>query len=219
MGNLFLPAAAEASASTGRQRNMVADANVELPAIIARAQAGDESAFGELYARYARYILRYMYVRTREPELAQDLTQEVFIRVIKGIGGLQYRGEKMFLGWLYTIAGNVLIGQTRRRQLSVSSLSDSADVTDPRGQEAVSSLFERLSLQHAIAQLTVEQQHVLILKFFGDMTNQEIAATIGKTEGAVKALQHRAIQALQQILDREPSETLMVRAIGGADAS
>jgi len=198
---------------------MVADANVELPAIIARAQAGDESAFGELYARYARYILRYMYVRTREPELAQDLTQEVFIRVIKGIGGLQYRGEKMFLGWLYTIAGNVLIGQTRRRQLSVSSLSDSADVTDPRGQEAVSSLFERLSLQHAIAQLTVEQQHVLILKFFGDMTNQEIAATIGKTEGAVKALQHRAIQALQQILDREPSETLMVRAIGGADAS
>ena len=198
---------------------MVADANVELPAIIARAQAGDESAFGELYARYARYILRYMYVRTREPELAQDLTQEVFIRVIKGIGGLQYRGEKMFLGWLYTIAGNVLIGQTRRRQLSVSSLSDSADVTDPRGQEAVSSLFERLSLQHAIAQLTVEQQHVLILKFFGDMTNQEIAATIGKTEGAVKALQHRAIQALQQILDREPSDTLMVRAIGGADAS
>ncbi|MCS6939418.1 MAG: RNA polymerase sigma factor [Roseiflexaceae bacterium] len=198
---------------------MVADADVELPAIIARAQAGDESAFGELYARYARYILRYMYVRTREPELAQDLTQEVFIRVIKGIGGLQYRGEKMFLGWLYTIAGNVLVGQARRRQISASSLSDSVDVTDPRGQEAVSSLFERLSLQHAIAQLTVEQQHVLMLKFFGDMTNQEIAATIGKTEGAVKALQHRAIQTLQQILSQEPAEPLMVRAIGGADAS
>lgn len=198
---------------------MVADADVELPAIIARAQAGDESAFGELYARYARYILRYMYVRTREPELAQDLTQEVFIRVIKGIGGLQYRGEKMFLGWLYTIAGNVLVGQARRRQISASSLSDSADITDPRGQEAVSSLFERLSLQHAIAQLTVEQQHVLMLKFFGDMTNQEIAATIGKTEGAVKALQHRAIQTLQQILNQESAEPLMVRAIGGADAS
>lgn len=198
---------------------MVADANVELPSIIARAQAGDESAFGELYARYARHILRYMYVRTREPELAQDLTQEVFIRVIKGIGGLQYRGEKMFLGWLYTIAGNVLVGQARRRQISASSLSDSADITDPRGQEAVSSLFERLSLQHAIAQLTVEQQHVLMLKFFGDMTNQEIAATIGKTEGAVKALQHRAIQTLQQILNQEPAETLMVRAVGGADVS
>lgn len=198
---------------------MVADANVELPSIIARAQAGDESAFGELYARYARHILRYMYVRTREPELAQDLTQEVFIRVIKGISGLQYRGEKMFLGWLYTIAGNVLVGQARRRQISASSLSDSADITDPRGQEAVSSLFERLSLQHAIAQLTVEQQHVLMLKFFGDMTNQEIAATIGKTEGAVKALQHRAIQTLQQILNQEPAETLMVRAVGGADVS
>lgn len=200
---------------------MVADANVELPAIIARAQAGDESAFGELYARYARYILRYMYVRTREPELSQDLTQEVFIRVLKGIGGLQYRGEKMFLGWLYTIAGNVLIGQARRRQIFASSLDDTLDVTDPRGQEAVSSLFERLSLQHAIAQLTVEQQHVLMLKFFGDMTNQEIAATIGKTEGAVKALQHRAIQTLQQILNQEyaSAESLMARAVGGADAS
>lgn len=200
---------------------MVADANVELPAIIARAQAGDELAFGELYARYARYILRYMYVRTREPELSQDLTQEVFIRVLKGIGGLQYRGEKMFLGWLYTIAGNVLIGQARRRQIFASSLEDTLDVTDPRGQEAVSSLFERLSLQHAIAQLTAEQQHVLMLKFFGDMTNQEIAATIGKTEGAVKALQHRAIQTLQQILNQEyaSAESLMARAVGGADAS
>ncbi|MGB9753141.1 MAG: RNA polymerase subunit sigma-24 [Roseiflexus castenholzii] len=199
---------------------MVADTNVELPAIIARAQAGDEMAFGELYARYARHILRYMYVRTREPELSQDLTQETFIRVIKGIGGLQYRGEKMFLGWLYTIAGNVLIGQTRR-QIFASSLDDTMDVTDPRGHEAVSSLFERLSLQHAIAQLTVEQQHVLMLKFFGDMTNQEIAATIGKTEGAVKALQYRALQALQHILNQESAstESLMARAVGGADAS
>jgi RNA polymerase sigma-70 factor (ECF subfamily) len=198
---------------------MVADTNAELPALIARAQAGDAAAFGELYTRYAKFILRYMYVRTREPELAQDLTQEVFIRVIKGIGGLQYRGEKLFLGWLYTIAGNVLVGQARRRQIAASSLDDTTEVTDPRGQDAVTSLFERLSLQYAIAQLTVEQQHVLMMKFFGDMTNQEIAATIGKTEGAVKALQHRAIQALQQILEQEPSEQLMSRALGSADVA
>ncbi|MBO9325685.1 MAG: sigma-70 family RNA polymerase sigma factor [Roseiflexus sp.] len=196
---------------------MVADTNAELPSLIARAQAGDAAAFGELYTRYAKFILRYMYVRTREPELAQDLTQEVFIRVIKGIGGLQYRGEKLFLGWLYTIAGNVLVGQARRRQIAASSLDDTAEVTDPHGQAAVASLFERLSLQHAIAQLTVEQQHVLMMKFFGDMTNQEIAATIGKTEGAVKALQHRAIQALQQILEQESGEQLMSKALGSAD--
>lgn len=198
---------------------MVADTNVELATMIARAQAGDELAFEALYARYARHILRYMYVRTREPELAQDLTQEVFIRVIRGINGLQYRGEKMFLGWLYTIAGNVLIGQTRRHQIATSSLNDTVEVSDPRGQEAVSSLFERLSLQHAIAQLTIEQQHVLMLKFFGDMTNQEIAAAIGKTEGAVKALQHRAIQTLQQIMSQETREPLMARALGSADMS
>ena len=198
---------------------MVADTNAELPALIARAQAGDIAAFGELYARDAKFILHYMYVRTREPELAQDLTQEVFVRVIKGIGGLQYRGEKLFLGWLYTIAGNVLVGQTRRRQIATSSLDTTTDMADPRGQDAVASLFERLSLQHAIAQLTSEQQHVLMMKFFGGMTNQEIATAIGKTEGAVKALQHRAIQALQQILEQEPGEQPVPRTLGSADVA
>ncbi len=198
---------------------MVADTNAELPDLIARAQAGDAAAFGELYTRYAKCILRYMYVRTREPELAQDLTQEVFVRVIKGIGGLQYRGEKLFLGWLYTIAGNVLVGQTRRRQIAASSLDNTTDMVDPRGQDAVALLFERLSLQHALAQLTSEQQHVLMMKFFGGMTNQEIATAIGKTEGAVKALQHRAIQMLQQILDRESGEQLMPGTLGSADVA
>lgn len=200
--------------------NMVADTNVELPRIIARAQAGDVSAFGELYALYAGPVLRYLYLRTREQELAQDLTQEVFIRVIKGIGGLQYRGEKLFLGWLYTIASNVLIGQARRRRALATSLDASTtDLIDPRGQEEVASLFERMSLQHAIAQLTEDQQQVLLLKFFGDMTNQEIAAIIGKTEGAVKALQHRAIHALQQILEQESREPLLARAIGSVEPS
>lgn len=196
---------------------MVVDTNVELPRIIARAKAGDGAAFGELYAQYAGLVLRYLYVRTRETELAQDLTQEVFIRVIKGIGNLQYRGEKLFLGWLYTIAGNVLIGQARRKRAASTSLDTTADMIDPHGQDEVTSLFERMSLQHAMAQLTAEQQHVLTLKFYGDLSNQEIATVIGKTEGAVKALQYRAIHALQQILDQDVHEPLHARMVGSAE--
>jgi RNA polymerase sigma-70 factor, ECF subfamily len=185
---------------------MVTELDLELRGIITRAKSGDAGAFGELYSRYASLILRYLYARLREQESAQDLTQEVFVRVIKGIGGFEFRGEKSFLGWLYTIAGNVLIGQARRKRAISTPLDESLELVDPHGQDAVHSIFDRVALQQAITQLTEDQQQVLALKFFADMTNQEIAAALGRTEGAVKALQHRALHALQQILerDREP---------------
>ena len=182
---------------------MVTELDLELRRIITRAKSGDAGAFGELYTRYAGLILRYLYARLREQESAQDLTQEVFVRVIKGIGGFEFRGEKSFLGWLYTIAGNVLIGQARRKRAISTPLDDNLELVDPRGQDAVHSIFDRVALEQAITQLTEDQQQVLTLKFFADMTNQEIAVALGRTEGAVKALQHRALHALQQILERE----------------
>lgn len=186
---------------------MVTELDRELPRIIAQAQAGDVGAFTELYTRYAGHILRYLYGRIREPEAAQDLTQEVFLRVLKGIGGFEYRGEKSFLGWLYTIAGNVLIGQARRKNPISTPLDDGVEIADPHGQEAVHSISERLALRQAIGRLTEDQQQVLVLKFFADMTNNEIAQTIGRSEGAVKALQHRALNALQLILEQEAQES------------
>jgi RNA polymerase sigma-70 factor (ECF subfamily) len=182
---------------------MVTELDLELRKLIMSAKSGDAGAFGELYTRYAGLILRYLYARLREQESAQDLTQEVFVRVIKGIGGFEFRGEKSFLGWLYTIAGNVLIGQARRKRAISTPLDESLELVDPHGQDAVHSIFDRVALEQAINQLTEDQQQVLMLKFFADMTNQEIATTLGRTEGAVKALQHRALHALQQILERE----------------
>lgn len=177
--------------------------DTELATIITQAKAGDATAFGELYSRYAGLILRYLYIRLHEQESAQDLTQEVFVRVIKGIAGLEYRGEKSFLGWLYTIASNVLIGHIRRKRAISTPLEDNIEVADPHGQDAVHSIFDRVALAQAMTELTEDQQHVLTLKFFADMTNQEIALLIGRTEGAIKALQYRALHALQHILERE----------------
>jgi RNA polymerase sigma-70 factor, ECF subfamily len=195
---------------------MVTELDLELRGIIARAKSGDTGAFGELYSRYASLILRYLYARLREQESAQDLTQEVFVRVIKGIGGFEFRGEKSFLGWLYTIAGNVLIGQARRKRAISTPLDESLELVDPHGQDAVHSIFDRVALQQAITQLTEDQQQVLALKFFADMTNQEIAAALGRTEGAVKALQHRALHALQQILERD--RELVLKQTGDDEA-
>jgi RNA polymerase sigma-70 factor, ECF subfamily len=195
---------------------MVTELDRELPRIIKRAKAGDAGAFGELYTRYAGLILRYLYARVHEQESAQDLTQEVFVRVIKGIGGFEYRGEKSFLGWLYTIAGNILIGQARRKRAVSTPLDENLELIDPHGQDAVHSIFDRVALEQAITQLTEDQQQVLTLKFFADMTNQEIATAIGRSEGAVKALQHRALHALHQILERE-REVSLAREQGGVD--
>lgn len=176
---------------------------MELPSLVESAQAGDVGAISELYDRYASVILRYLYVRVYERELAQDLTQEVFIRVIKGIGQFTYRDEKSFLGWLYTIAGNVLSSYHRRRKLHATPLEYQGELVDARSQHDVHQVCDRVALQQAIDQLTHDQKQVLTLRFFADMSNSEIATTLNRTEGAVKALQHRALQSLQQILARE----------------
>jgi RNA polymerase sigma-70 factor (ECF subfamily) len=176
---------------------------VELPGLVESAQSGDVGAVSELYDRYAGVILRYLFARIYERELAQDLTQEVFIRVIKGIGQFTYYDEKSFLGWLYTIAGNVLNSYHRRRKVQSTPLEHQGEMVDLRSQQDVHRICDRVALQQAIDQLTRDQKQVLTLRFFADMSNSEIAATLNRTEGSVKALQYRALQSLQQILARE----------------
>lgn len=178
----------------------------DLAVLIGRAQEGDVGAISELYTLYASSILRYMYIRVAERELAQDLTQDVFIRVIKGINSFEYRDEKAFLSWLYTIASNILASHRRRRNLPSTPLDEQAEFADARSLEEVRSVNERLALRQALDQLTDDQQRVLSLRFFADLTNSEIAALLNRTEGAIKALQHRALQSLHRILSRENEE-------------
>jgi RNA polymerase sigma-70 factor (ECF subfamily) len=178
----------------------------DLRDLVGRAQSRDPVAVSELYDRYARLILRYIYLRVDEHELAQDLTQEVFIKVIHGIARFEYRDEKSFLGWLYTIAANVLHSHQRRRRLSSTPLELQEHLVDQSSQDNARTITDRVALQQAIGQLTKDQQQVLTLRFFADMSNSEIAGILRRTEGAIKALQHRAIQSLQRILNYEADE-------------
>lgn len=194
---------------------------MDLPNLIESAQSGDVGAISELYDRYASMILRYLVVRVYEHELAQDLTQEVFIRIIKGIGQFTYRDEKSFLGWLYTIAGNVLNSYHRRKRVLATPLDQQVEVVDVRRSDDVRMAFDRIVLQQAIEQLTDDQQQVLMLRFFADMTNSEIATALNRTEGAIKALQYRALQNLHQILlhdeDRWPDQPTALRTKRSAE--
>jgi RNA polymerase sigma-70 factor, ECF subfamily len=180
--------------------------SVDLHDLISRAKTRDPAAISELYQRYAGLILRYLYLRVAEHELAQDLTQEVFIKIINGIERFEYRDEKSFLGWLYTIAANVLHSHQRRRRVLATPFDTQDDLIDQRSQDDVRSVTDRVALQQAIEQLTHDQQQVLTLRFFADLSNSEIANLLRRTEGAVKAIQHRALQSLQKILSREGEE-------------
>jgi RNA polymerase sigma-70 factor (ECF subfamily) len=178
----------------------------ELRELVARAKTNDPAAISELYGRYARLVLRYIQLRVAEIELAQDLTQEVFIKIINGIERFEYRDEKAFLGWLYTIAANVLNSHQRRRRVISTPFDARDDLIDQRSQDNARRITERVALQQALGQLTPDQQQVLALRFFADMSNSEIAGMLRRTEGAVKAIQHRALQSLQRILNREAEE-------------
>jgi RNA polymerase sigma-70 factor, ECF subfamily len=111
----------------------------DLRELIGRAKTRDPGAISELYDRYAGVLLRYMYVRVTEHELAQDLTQEVFIKVINGIERFEFRDEKSFLGWLYTIAANVLHSYQRRRRVVATPFDAHDDLIDQRTQDAPAS--------------------------------------------------------------------------------
>lgn len=201
----------------GALRHMSLNANLQ--ELVTRAQSGDVGAISELYDRYAGVILRYLVVRVYEHELAQDLTQEVFIRVIKGIVKFEYRDEKSFLGWLYTISGNVLNSHQRRRKLLSTPLDSQEELIDSRSQNDVRAICDRIALQQALEQLTDDQQQVLALRFFADMTNSEIATLLNRTEGAIKALQHRALQSLHRIMIRENDDRSLPGSMVKSDVS
>ena len=168
--------------------------------LLERAKQYDEAALGELYAHYAPRIYAYIYRRIGDAHLAEDLTGDVFVRVIQAIRSERF-WHTSFQAWLYRIAHN-LVADHYRRQPPVAELElderMAADADDP-----ASAVAERLShqrLRAAIRCLTLGQQQVLALRFGEGMTAREVAAVMGKSTGAIEALQHRALATLRRVL-------------------
>jgi RNA polymerase sigma-70 factor (ECF subfamily) len=175
--------------------------STDLQLIIARAHDGQHAAIAELYALHGDAICRYCYVRLNDVEVAQDCVQEVFWRIWRGIKTFEYHGDVSFMAWMYKIANNVLISHARKHKAPQHvSLTPELNLADTRHADTARAICDRLTLRQAINQLTPEQQHVITLKFFMGMSNIEIATALHRTEGAVKALQHRAINRLHHIL-------------------
>ena len=172
--------------------------------LIQRARQGDLAAVSELYNLHVDRIYQYVRYRTGDDLTAEDITAEVFLRAIESLGNYTEHGVP-FAAWLYRIAHARVIDYWRS-----SKRRQTAPLDDPLLQDGLVETDEAIDvdfLQHrllrsALQQLTDDQQNVIFLKFVQGLGNAEIAKILDKTEGAIKALQRRALETLARLLDQ-----------------
>lgn len=170
--------------------------------LLAKAKHADPTALAALYDQYVGRIYSYVYHRVGQAELAEDLTGQVFMRMLEAIRtGHGWRTS--FSGWLYRIAHNLVIDHYRRRnQTSTVELEEVPSLTASEGDpaRAVEARLDRERVRAALNRLTEEQAQVVSLRFLEGLSISEVATAMDKTEGAVKALQYRAILALRRVM-------------------
>jgi len=171
--------------------------------LVHQAQSGDADSFARLYDACVERVYRYVYFRVADDATAEDITSQVFLKAWEHLD--RYRsGNASFLAWLYTIARNQVIDHYRTRKESVP-LDKIASLPAPGRTvaEQIETNFDLQAMRDALQFLTEEQQQVLILKFIVEMTTEDIAQAMNKNEGAIRALQMRALQALSKYLEEE----------------
>lgn len=182
------------------------DAAHEVWTLVERAQQGDTEAFGLIYDRYVDTVFRFIYFRVGNRPLAEDLTSDTFLRALKRIGSFTWQGRDLG-AWLVTIARNLVADHFKsgryRLEVTTGDVLD-ADREDrgPEGspESAVVDHITNVALLTAVKQLNPEQQECIVLRFLQGFSVAETAQAMGKNEGAIKALQYRAVRALARLL-------------------
>jgi RNA polymerase sigma-70 factor (ECF subfamily) len=182
------------------------DAAAEVWALVEKAQAGDSEAFGRIYDRYVDTVFRFIYFRVGNRQLAEDLTSDTFLRALKRIGSFTWQGRDLG-AWLVTIARNLVADHFKsgryRLEVTAGDVLD-ADREDrgPEGspESAVVDHITNVALLTAVKRLNPEQQECIVLRFLQGFSVAETAHAMGKNEGAIKALQYRAVRALARLL-------------------
>jgi RNA polymerase sigma-70 factor (ECF subfamily) len=182
--------------------------NTDPDEVLALRARHDRDAFGVLYERHLRRIYNYMYYRTGSVADAEDLTARTFFQALNNLHRYQVQGVP-FSAWLFRIAHNLVANwhrdTSRHRMTSTDGLVELASEADgPDDSAEVDE--ERRELHALIRRLPTDRQQLLILKFAEQMSNEEIAVIMGRSEGAIKALLHRTIKNLRDEITRAKRE-------------
>jgi RNA polymerase sigma-70 factor (ECF subfamily) len=171
--------------------------------LLRRAQRGDADAFAALYRANIQAIFRYIFHRVSDRELAEDLTGDVFMRALRDVNKYTDRG-KPFVAWLYRIAHARVVDHYRKvgRRPAESDVEAQPIPVDHDMDQALVRRQAAAALRRALADLTAEQQQVVVLRFIEGLRIDEVADIMGKQPNAIKALQHRALRALAGRLER-----------------
>ena len=181
------------------------ETHVETWQYVRLAQEGDGEAFGKLYDRYVDMVFRFIYFRVNDRALAEDFTSETFLRALRRISTITYQGRDIG-AWFITIARNIVLDHLKsaRHRLELTT----ADTLEGKEQvasteEAVLGLLQSERLMQAVNQLGDEQRECVLLRFVQGFSVSETARAMGKNDGAIKALQHRAVRKLADLVGGE----------------
>ena len=167
--------------------------------VLENARRLEENALSTLVKKSYPFVFRYFYYRSVTREDAEDLTSEVFVRVVSSIKG--QRGY--FPAWLISIARNLLTDYYRKRGRSRETSLEEIKEPSSDSDENEKDTLHPDDIRKMLDMITEEQKNVIILRFIEGNTNEEVAKTMNKSIGAIKALQFRALSALRGILKRE----------------
>ncbi len=168
--------------------------------LVRRAKERDGRAFAQLYEEYFDKIYRYVALKIGDRMEAEDITQQVFLNAIRAISSFKLKGIP-FSAWLFRIAHNQVVDYLRKKtRRSVSSIDKVSLCADDDPTQTLGRKLDVERLNSATRKLTLAQQEVISLRFAGEMSIAEVAKVMGKSEGAIKALQHSAIVALRKVL-------------------
>jgi RNA polymerase sigma-70 factor (ECF subfamily) len=178
----------------------------EMIALISAAQHGDPKAYDQIYNLYSDKLFRYLYPRLGEREAAEDLMAEAFVRLIRMLPRYRINSARpvaAFSAWLYRIAANLLTDHYRRQRFRRhADLADQAQLVadGPSPHQRAETDEAVTDVWAAVSQLGAEQQTVILYRFAEQCSLAEAADLMGKSMGAVKALQHRALTNLRRLL-------------------
>jgi RNA polymerase sigma-70 factor, ECF subfamily len=177
---------------------------VDVEAMVRDARAGDTHALGRLYDTYRDRVARFATGRLGDAEKAEDVTSETFEAVLRNLGS--YRAGTDFEAWLFTIAHRRVADHFRRRSRRREVVLDEAALPGPLPpavggpEEAVLAAERRAEVAGAFRRLRADQQEVLALRVLGGLSAVQVGEVLGKSEGAVRVAQHRALRSLREVM-------------------